>query len=424
MAAAYALLGIGAAAAEAADKPSEPAAPARTSLDTSFLYYNESSRITVLEPQIFVRRDYGDNRALNILVSVDTISGASPLGTLPATANTAPNTITNASGHLVSPVVGRTPTQEFNDTRVGTSVSLEKPWSSVSSTVMGLSAGKERDFLSLGANFLYNHDFNQKNTTFSFGVSPEFDRVTPNGGLPMSYGTLGAPGVVEDKSDYKYLVSGLAGITQVISKQLLMQWNYGLTFEHGYLNDPYKLLSIVNANGDPVSTLYEQRPNHRMEHSLFWLIRYSLRRADVFSLGFRYFGDDWGIRSHTLDFTYRWQYHERRYLEPHVRYYHQLKSDFYHIGLQNDRPLPTFASADYRLADIDAVTFGVRCGFTFKNESRLVLRAEYYTQTGESKPSDAVGAQRAFDLFPTLNATILQIDYHFEPATLFHRKAR
>jgi hypothetical protein len=57
-----------------------------------------------------------------------------------------------------------------------------------------------------------------------------------------------------------------------------------------------------------------------------------------------------------------------------------------------------------------------------KDGSELVVRGEYYSETGESKPKDAVGAQKAYDLFPTLYASIIQVEYHFEPAKLFNRK--
>jgi len=286
---------------------------------------------------------------------------------------------------------------------------------------LGAEVAKEHDFLSAGANFTLNHDLNQKNTTLSFGLSPEYDIVTPNGGLPLAYGTQHGPNEFEGRHKDKYLVGGLLGLTQVINRRMLMQWNYSPTYENGYLNDPYKLLSLVNAQGDPLSAIHEKRPGSRLEHSFYWLTRYNFREHDVFSLGLRYFNDNWGIRSQTIDFTYRWQYHERRFLEPHVRYYHQTAADFFQVGLLNGPPLPNFASADYRLNAIDGVTFGVRLGWTLRNESELILRAEYYTQTGEDRPNSAIGAQKAFDLFPTLQATILQIEYKFEPAKLWKK---
>jgi hypothetical protein len=431
MAAAATLLGA-ASSAQAGKAPpilpvSQPVEPmpseAGWTWDTSFMQYNESDRISVSEPQIGVRRDSGEGRSLTILATVDTISGATPLGTLPLTPNTAPNTITSASGRAVNPDIGKVPTSEMSDTRIALSGSYERPAGSASTEVIAGNVAKEHDFLSLGGSYTWNCDLNQKNTTLSFGLSPEYDVVTPNGGLPLAYGTLHAPDEIEGRQKTKYLVGGLVGLTQVINRRTLMQWNYSPTYENGYLNDPYKLLSLVNTIGDPLSAIHEKRPGSRLEHSFYWLTRYNMREQDVFSLGLRYFTDNWGIRSQTIDFTYRWQYHERRFLEPHVRYYHQTAADFFRVGLLNGQPLPDQASADYRLSAIDGVTFGVRCGWTLQNGSELILRAEYYTQTGEDRPNSAVGFQKAYDLFPTLNATILQVEYKFQPARFFAKKS-
>jgi hypothetical protein len=278
--------------------------------------------------------------------------------------------------------------------------------------------------LSLGGSYTWNRDFNQKNTTLSLGLSPEFDIVEPNGGLPFAYGTQRAADEFDGTRQTKYLAGGLIGLTQVINRRTLMQWNYSPTYENGYLNDPYKLLSLVNTIGDPLSAVHEKRPGSRLEHSFYWLTRYALRDEDAFNLGLRYYTDSWGIRSQTIDFSYRWQYHERRFAEPHVRYYHQTAADFFRAGLPANQPLPEAASADYRLNAIDGVTFGLRFGWTLNNGSELILRAEYYTQTGDRYPKTAVGLQRAYNLFPTLHATILQIDYAFEPSRLFKKKAR
>ena len=141
------------------------------------------------------------------------------------------------------------------------------------------------------------------------------------------------------------------------------------------------------------------------------------------SLGLRYYTDDLGIRSvQTIDFRFSRQSSDRFYWGPHVRYYHQSAADFYRLGLLSGQALPEFASADLRLAEFDGDTFGVRFGYTLQDGSLLVVRAEYYIQTGESHPNEAVGAQRSYDLFPTLYATILQVDYHFEPGRLFAKK--
>lgn len=427
-AAAFTLLGIPG-AAQAAKKPVAPppadvptSTPDRWSLDTSFFRYAEAERITVIEPQVAAHRSFTDNRSLDILVTVDTISGATPLGTLPATAKTAPSTVTGPSGRSTNPIVGKIPLSHMSDTRYALDTTWQQPVTENVTGALGVDASKETDYLSAGAHTQIARDFNQKDTTVSLGVSPEYDISKPNGGLPSPFATEDAAGAINGTKSSKWLVSGLAGLTQVINRRMLMQFNYTFTKEHGYLNDPYKLLSLTDTDGNPTSAIYESRPHQRTEHSFYWLTKYNLWGRDVASFGLRFYSDDWGIRSHTLDFAYHRQSSDRVYWEPHVRYYHQSAADFYHVGLPNAQPLPLFASPDLRLADFKGVTFGVRWGFTMKDGSLLMIRAEYYTQTGNSYPQEAIGAQHSFDLFPTLYATLLQVDYHFEPGAWFGRK--
>lgn len=423
-AAAYTLLGIVPAANAKSKLDAAPAPIAKEDrwlMDVSFMRYSEAERITVIEPQVKARREFADNRSLDILVSVDTISGATPLGTLPATANTAPNTITNASGRLVSPVIGKVPLSDMKDTRYAIDTTWQQPMGSDYTGVIGANVSKETDFLAIGGSTKVSRDFNQKNTTVSLGVGPEVSISKPNGGLPVAFATVGNSGAIDGTRDSKWLLSGLAGVTQVINRRMLMQFNYGLTYEHGYLNDPYKLLSVVNAQGDPLSSVYEKRPAKRIENSIYWLTRYNIWGKDVFSLGLRYYTDDWGINSQTLDFSFRRQSSDRFYWEPRVRYYYQSAANFYRIGLLNTQATPEFASADLRLAEIFGTSFGLGFGYTLENGSILMLRGEYYTQSGDSHPSTAVGAQRYFDLYPSLNAFIVQVDYQFEPSKLWSK---
>ena len=86
-------------------------------------------------------------------------------------------------------------------------------------------------------------------------------------------------------------------------------------------------------------------------------------------------------------------------------------------------PTAPAASTDYRLSDIDAVTFGLGLGWTMKDGSLLLVRAEIYTQTGVDRPGEAVGAQRNFDLFPTLHASIVQVVYTFDPTQWMGKKS-
>jgi hypothetical protein len=192
-----------------------------------------------------------------------------------------------------------------------------------------------------------------------------------------------------------------------------MQLNYSLSQASGYLNDPYKLLSRVNpTTGSTVDYVFENRPDSRTKHALYWLTRYSLNR-DVISASYRYFFDDWGIKSHTVDLNYNWKLSEKQYLEPRIRFYSQTEADFYRVNLLSGDPLPLEASADYRLAKFHGFTYGLKWGWNLKNGRAFILRLEYYSTIGEDNPSTAIGIQRGLDFYPNLKATIAQIQYRF-----------
>jgi hypothetical protein len=212
----------------------------------------------------------------------------------------------------------------------------------------------------------------------------------------------------------------LFGVTQVLGPRTIAQLNYSLSDASGYLTDPYKLVSVIDADtGNPVPgpgdlnlVLYESRPDSRLQHSLFLRVKRQTRRADVLDTSYRFVTDDWGVQSHTVDVRYRWQV-GRFHLQPHVRYYMQGAADFYVPYLRDDLPLPSHASADYRLGELDAITLGLKYGLAIGGGQEWSVRAEYYTQSGTSPPGTAIGSLGTLELVPSLDAVIVQVGYRF-----------
>ena len=75
--------------------------------------------------------------------------------------------------------------------------------------------------------------------------------------------------------------------------------------------------------------------------------------------------------------------------------------------------LPAHVSADYRLGDMQTWTFGLMHGRPVGKDMELTARFEYYMQTGDSYPADAIGVLRNYDLFPTVDAFIVQVGFNF-----------
>jgi hypothetical protein len=192
-----------------------------------------------------------------------------------------------------------------------------------------------------------------------------------------------------------------------------MQLNYSLGVSSGYLTDPYKIISMINGTtGKTVDYRTELRPDSRLRQSVYWKAVYHLNE-DVIHFSYRYFWDDWGIRSNTVDLHYHFVLGDDFYVEPQFRYYTQSAADFYHHSLVDGASIPRYASADYRLAEMKSTSYGLKLAMAIGKDSEVSARVTYMKQTGNSHPADAIGVQRILDLYPGLDAVIAQLGYSF-----------
>ncbi len=400
------LLGLGGATAEA------------TEVKTAILGYTEPDRVSAFEAIIDGKHDFANGKIFNFRLLYDALTGASATGATPASFT---QTFTRPSGngsYQVAP--GETPLDDtFHDTRVALSAGLTMPLNRVTNFSFGLYGSSEYDYASLGGNASLSRDFNQRNTTVALRGAYFNDSISPEGGRPVPLSAMPAEGIQKAKlpGDGSKQVMDLGlGVTQVINRSTVVHLNYTYSDVSDYQTDPFKMLSVVApVTGDLRDTdsyLYESRPDARTKHVFFGRVAKHLGR-DIVHLSYRYFTDDWGINSHTLDLTYRWNLGGGKYLKPHLRYYNQAAADFYKGFLVDGEALPGNASADYRLGDMQAVTYGLTHGRIVGDGHELTLRLEYYVQSGESHPAEAIGVLQDFDLFPTVDALIFQIGYTF-----------
>jgi Protein of unknown function (DUF3570) len=409
-------------------------------LDTGLLYYGEGdNRVQDLSFDVLARRNLLDERSLTLGFTVDSLTGATPTGALP---QALPQTFTSPSGrggYTIS--AGQLPVDNtFHDTRLAGRVNWQQPLGRLTLINLGATASNEIDYLHLGVNAQLSHDFFRRNTTLSAGAAVARDTVNPIGGAPVPFtqmqaatggggggedgegggGGGGGPGESKDVTDF------MAGITQVLTRNLLVQLNYSYTDSSGYLTDPYKVLSVIDPNtGDGVQLtpgvgldgptylyLYEHRPDTRKQQSLYGQAKYFMD-GTVLDLSYRYMTDDWQIHSQTVDLHLKWPLNATDYLEPHLRFYRQSEAYFYRPSLNDGEPLPDYASADYRLGRFNAFTAGLKYGWTSANGSDMSVRLEWYRQTGKIPRNMLTGDQLLVNNFPDLNALILQFGYRF-----------
>ncbi len=400
-------------------------------LDAAVLYYSESDgRVQAIEPVIRGRKELGDEEYLDLKLVFDSLTGASPTGAVPSST---PQTFTRPSGSgSYTTQAGAVPLDNtFHDTRTAISADWEKPLGAMTKGTFGANMSSEYDFQSLGLSATLAHDINQRNTTLTAGLALESDTINPEGGIPTELATVlmgsgtgdDSEDEVEDEdeddiegrnsSENRQQFDLLLGLTQVISERTLMQFNISHSASSGYHNDPFKFVSRVDAQGEPVENIYEKRPDSRAKSSFFWKTLHSLANEDVIDFSYRYLQDDWGIESHTLDLRYTWMLDSGSFWQPHLRFYEQGAADFYKTLLPVSASVPEFISADYRLGDMQSLTFGLKYSQVLASDNKIEFRLELLSQTNDPSPGSKIGNQADRQLILDTEASILQFTYSF-----------
>lgn len=432
IAASCALLSAAARAGEQA--PASTDQTDQRTIDAAIAYYHEDGRVTSVEPVVNLHWEDGEGSALNMNLTLDVLSGASPNGALasrqpqtfaspsgrsltatPTTYTSASGQVTRSSSTVYTVAPGDLPKDpSYQDKRVAASAGWQKPLSRVTRLQYGGSLSWEHDFLSLGGNASLAHDFNQKNTTVALGANEEIDRINPVGGTPSAgtdY-TLFQKGGNTSKSGTGVQL----GVTQVMNRRWISEFNVSADRFHGYLNDPYKVLTILSSAGDTIGYLYEKRPDVRFRRSAYLENRVTGGRATG-TLSLRYMSDDWGIRSRTAEATVKyWNGAHDRYLQPNVRWYQQTAAQFYMPWLPDsaNRYIDS-ASADMRLAAFHAVTVGLKYGMraSLDSSTDFSVRLQYYHQFIDRR-AVAPAALQGLNLYPGLKAMMLQTELRFD----------
>jgi len=394
--------------------------------DTAFLYYSESDRVSAAEAIINAKKTFENDQVLNLKLTIDSLTGASANG---ATAQPNVQTFTRPSGKgSYQTQANATPLDDtFKDTRVQLNAQWTQPLAQNYTGSAGVHISKEYDYLSLGLNGNLAYDFNNKNSTFSVGLSYFQDTFEPEGGIPVAFSSMPLAYGSEEidsgskeafdatrrtDSDDKTTADIMLGFTQVINRRMLMQFNYSYSKVDGYLSDPFKVLSLVDDNGIAQDYRYENRPDSRVKQSLFAQTKYHFEQ-NVVDVSYRYMWDDWKLDSHTIDSKLRIPLSNTSYIEPHIRFYQQTAANFYQPFLSQSQEIPEFASADYRIGEMSAYTVGLKYGVKLSDGNDLSFRLEYYRQDPKDAGHQAPGALKNVDLYESVDAIIAQVSYSF-----------
>ncbi len=167
------------------------------------------------------------------------------------------------------------------------------------------------------------------------------------------------------------------GVSQVVTKSLLMNLNYEVNLEDGYLHSPYRAALLL---GLSVPEVY---PRTRDSHAVALGIVKGLGSNDgqlnaSAYLRYRYFWDNWNIRAQTVELGHASRLGERWLVEPHYRYYKQSAASFYANDFTTQM---TFMARDRELSNFYSNELGAKASYQlFSNRfnfNRVTLNFDY-----------------------------------------------
>jgi hypothetical protein len=282
---------------------------------------------------------------------------------------------------------------------------------------LALSGGQsnEPDFHSTFGSANFSQELNSKLTTVSAGYNYTANEIARSTGSHAanhhSTDPSHNPAIYPDLHENSDFHAFNLGLSQILNKNTLLQLSANFTRQNGYLSNPYKFvyirgeitaeeyyaLSQATSPGDinwndithlevvGLELFREVRPNQRNQFSFSTRLNQYLPAMDAaLHMDYRYYLDDWGIDSHTMELKWLQKLPWGLTVTPNLRYYSQSKADFfapYFLAPRSDGHY----SSDFRLSGYGALSSGLTVSKQFNRGIRLELGMEYYSHQGNLK---------------------------------------
>ncbi len=104
--------------------------------------------------------------------------------------------------------------------------------------------------------------------------------------------------------------------------------------------------------------------NTRTQQSVYWENKFDYGPS-VTDVSLRYYTDSWGLKAETAELSERINLTHWLYVEPDLRCYRQTSAAISTTISVNGQAIPTYASSDFRLGNIDGADLcGARSAWT------------------------------------------------------------
>ncbi|MBN1240853.1 MAG: DUF3570 domain-containing protein [Gammaproteobacteria bacterium] len=214
---------------------------------------------------------------------------------------------------------------------------------------LGLTTSDENDYSADTFNIGISQDFFGDLTTLSLGYSVGDDVVRRRGDSDFSD--------TVERQNYRL------GLSQILTRNLLMGLSLETITDEGFLNNPYRSVRFVDEQS-AVGYSFEPEvyPRTRTSDSAAVRARYHLPYRAALHGEYRYYTDTWAIEADTFELGYTHPLDSGWIVEAKLRLYSQSAAEFYGDLFPRSR-FQNFMARDKELSEFESRT--LRLGFAY-----------------------------------------------------------
>jgi hypothetical protein len=292
----------------------------------------EGGGLIVQGPSVLIRKKIGDNFSASYNYYVDLITSAS-----------------------IDVLLTASP---YKETRTQQSVSLDYQHGKTTYSTAYIHS-REPDYIADTSVFSLSQDMFGDLTTVTLSYSRGWDRVYRD--IKVDGSIVNDPTFAQRVDHRSYGV----GLTQVLTRNLLLSLNYQTLTDQGYLQNPYRdAVYLTPGVGKGWATEPQVYPGTHTSNAASAELKYYLPYRAALGGSYRYYTDTWGIVAHTAQLAYTQPWRSWIF-DGTFRYYKQNAADFYN-DLFARADAQNFMARDRELAAFSSYTVGVGASYEFQ----------------------------------------------------------
>lgn len=360
-----------------------------TEIDMLFNYYEQegenaavtggrgTEELQDISPSIIVAIPLNDDDVLTINGNISAYTSASSSNIDPFSGNGAADPFVASSGASGSDgwvnLVGTYSHSSDNRNRV---------WS------VNASFSSEYDYTSFGFGGSYTMLFNEKNTELSLHGNVYLDTwqiLTPrelrpfendgdglNDQLFQKYEITGnsnyAPDFTEIADKARNSYSGGLNFSQILSERLVALLSADVIVQNGLLSTPFHRVYFSDVGDSFIENFHladaiEHLPSSRVKIAVGGRLNYAVNERISIRTYYRYYTDDWGIRSNTASIELPLKITDKFTIYPSYRFYNQTAADYF-APYNEHLSAAEYYTSDYDLSEFNANNYGFGISYT------------------------------------------------------------